>query len=465
MLPPNTVSQFMIFMSAATIFFGVLAIIGFSVSIPAILQATKNEKNIEDLGNVTCLSNSECSPLTLGNVCLEAKCISGICRTNPIPGAECAFSTNCTVGVCNDQCMCVPECTMDSQCAEKTFGNHCINATCVSGECEFDLALGAKCAFSSMCSSGFCNDECMCMNATCVTDSDCGTVEWSQCFSEVCDDGYCFSRLTNSSTCVTSETCDSGFECKNCTCVEKPFTRCETDDDCGTIDWTTCLRKSCNATGFCEDVFSPGSTCAVDETCGQGFECENCNCQAEPIVGVCTNSSQCPTLNFTNCLVNECVDSICTPVLGDGNTCADASFCLNNQYCNEMCQCETFLGIDLIDSGTFSVSGATSISNCPWILYGNQFMKFFTYGGCGATATVTNSLFTLSSVIPIGHRPIFEHSFSVPVRNSMDAMPPITLGSLIISQDGELTWFVDGNTDFTSGNNVGFHRTTVSYNS
>lgn len=383
-------------------------------------------------------------------------CKNSMCFTNGTCGFvfkdplfNCSSNNDCPNGSECRGCNCIERqpCSIDEDCGGIMW-TPCIANFCVDGFCQQNNTANATCTTDEGCAPGWICRNCTCVavpQETCSVDAECGIVKWSTCFGNVCDDGECFSRLTNSSTCVTDGECGEGMECQNCTCVNKFI--CNVPSDCGEIDWTTCIEWQCQ-NNTCVQEFSPGSTCVSGEKCPEGFDCKNCTCQSQE--QRCMVNDDCPVLNFTNCLSNICVDNFCTPVLSDGNQCTDASLCSSGQICNSNCQCEGMTTFEVVQSGVMTVIGATVFTASYTILAADS-VRLLTYDTGQGTASVTDILHTTSGLVDPANRPPFRYDISVGVINNVP-----TLGTVLIQTNGIISWRVGGGGLFPIDNTVGF---------
>jgi len=126
-----------------------------------------------------------------------------------------------------------PQCKNDDHCKADGEGNP-ITFVCVAGTCM-------ECAADADCQSGF-----ICRQNTCVPKPECASN--SDCSSPlICRAEKCVPE------CESSSDCGSGLKCEAQRCV--PDVECSADSDCAE-------GKTCNASGECEAPAAP--ECSVD---------------------------------------------------------------------------------------------------------------------------------------------------------------------------------------------------------
>ena len=313
-----------------------------------------NGTDICDLNSCNCIpfqcnTASDCQQI-LGNDCLETSCISNVCVTDLITGAECSSTTSCpSFYSCNQTCQCEPmpdspECSIDSDCDQFEVTD-CIESKCISNMCVTNLTSSAECAFDNQCGDQnyfFCNSTCMCEAKTeCQIDSDCQQVSGNDCLETKCILNRCITNLTTGAECSSTTSCPSFYSCnQTCQCEPMPDSpECSIDSDCDQFAASDCIESKC-INQMCVTNLTSTASCAFDSQCGDqnSFFC-NSTCMCEEKIE-CLIDSDCEQFNGNSCLETKCITNKCSTNLIGGAACAFGNQCSNGYSCNSTCQCE-----------------------------------------------------------------------------------------------------------------------------
>lgn len=423
-----------------------------------IVRCTNNSLGNETIFfNKTTLISKLCEPTD--DVCRSNVCLSnGICSVvfND-PSFNCSGNSDCDTGKNCVDCICTPRqsCSAPKDCGE-IFWTDCLMNDCVDGFCQQDFTSGSECVSGVLCGDRSRCRDCQCIPGStdqCENDGECETVEWSSCFSSFCEMGTCVSRTLSNTTCVTDGECGEGFKCRDCNCEE---IQCSSNEECGVIEWTTCLENVC-VNGECIQNLTNTSQCVSMDECQPGFECKNCTCQEKNVQ--CFIDGDCPSLNYTSCVENICVNQVCIPVLPEGNDCSDSSFCNPGEFCDANCQCMPTAEYVLVQDDVAQVVGSGATFGFSFRLYVSGNQRLLTFEEGFSVQITSSTITTTSAAIAPPWRPSdLEIRRSVTVFNDGRA-----LGRMSIFQTGEINWFVGGQGAFSAGATAGFLGGSVTW--
>lgn len=409
--------------------FGVLLalLLGIAGTTTGIVGIFYPENSGSGSAEFSCTTDADCLNFEITSVCIGAFCneLEGTCFTDFLNETfNCDSNTICGAGMICQDCVCVedtaaPVCREDSDCLNVTEVFVCSTAVCnnMTETCEVELLPGNECETDNLCPGLQVCTDCLCtdphgVNGTlsCVVDSDCvNLTATNMCINAFCDvmTERCNTELGPGFDCNGDDSqCPSGQICQDCVCTDlcdgvvcdtdackteacDPFTGtcvvvdvvedcCVDDSSCGDINWSTCFDYFCDGNNKCSQNLTMGSECAVDENCMPGFVCQNCLCVASNATGDCMIDDDCPSLDYSVCVVNTCNGGVCVPALNGGAMCSDDSLCSTGEFCNETCQCEQrFPGFTLSSSGTITTSGAV-VTNIDYEIYASGNLRIWT---------------------------------------------------------------------------------------
>jgi|GEM_PF-807105 len=354
--------------------------------INADVKSTDTGTGDKDTGPAAdCTKAADCSKKDLGidgQACMEAACVSGSCKAQPIKdGGACDDGWECTAeGTCkNGKCQkgtkgtgaackgkappgkvaeCVePACKTDGSCAWTNISstaakdcdddNKCTkNDTCKLGGCFGDIITAKDCDDKNECTDDLCkkadgcvninkadkticNDGNKCTDKTECTKGVCGggvkvtCDDKNPCTTDSCDkaDGCKFKVRQDGVTCDDGSKCTDKDECKAGIC------KGQLKDDAKAPN--PCVKAKCNATSG-KTTFTPvadGGVCSDGDACTIDDECQSGGCKGKALK--CNDSNDC---TFDEC--DKKKGSCVSVPLADGVTnCTDSNKCTSNDRC------------------------------------------------------------------------------------------------------------------------------------
>jgi hypothetical protein len=306
-------------------------------------------------------------------------CLAGICQ----PGAlnPCDDSNPCTNDSCSAALGCQHTanqltCSDDNPC---TVGDLCVQAKCIGGptklcfdgaDCTFDFcdSKTGNCAVSPL-SGGACTDgnQCtqgdQCKVGKCEPGPTKPCDDGKACTSDECDvlTGNCaYKPLPTGQQCSDSNPCTQNDTCKDGACLSGPVLVCG--------DGNACTKDACNvATGECIFPALPlGTACSDGNACTLSDFCSNGACT--PGAPKVCQAGQICALAECDALTGACLIKQNGTPCDDGNGCSNGDACQNGvcaptswQSCNDgnACTsdtCDSKTGKCVFTANTFSCS-------------------------------------------------------------------------------------------------------------
>ena len=289
----------------------------------------------QDLSNEQCIKDSDCREFGGNAICSAPGAAGGVC-SGCTANSDCPGNTQCneTYGICalmcdSDNDCPYGKCYSNGYCGQKKCltNEDCFGGTvCKVGEsdgmCQRLACHETACSFSNP--HGICpNAGEACMNGECVSScspNPCKETNRTKCEIKLgvpscgCDEG----TVEKDGKCVPkSQTCPTGFVCKNKYCTDR------------------------NETGF---------FCAEDSDCGGSLRCSSPNLPAGMCTG-CRYNSDCPDPDETGMV--SCI--------GGGTT---SGYCMRK--CSSDTDCSTGMFCKTITSGSFCAKkDCSKPSDCP----------------------------------------------------------------------------------------------------
>ncbi|MGE3674786.1 MAG: MYXO-CTERM sorting domain-containing protein, partial [Polyangiaceae bacterium] len=339
---------------------------------PAIQQSCAPGTCSGDRCDGGCLVDSHCN--------VGEFCAAGVCQAQKSNGATCSAASQCVSGNCVDGYCCNSACTgqceacdasgSEGACSPIAGSPHGTRQACTSdgsacgGFCDGTNA--AACSYaggSTVCRPADCSDNVATVEATCVGNGRCPTLEQQACPPpNTCSGTICGGGCTTNTDCQTDQYCSGGV------CVGKRANgaACTTNAGCSSDSCVdgVCCDTACN--GQCEacDVVGQVGTCTL--VTGQPHGGRTACLGSGACGAVCDGSGTSCVFpgGTTECGLGSCADgvSIDAPVCNGAGTCLAPTATDCSPYLCGMDGCNTSCTTNADCATGFECEGDTCVS-------------------------------------------------------------------------------------------------------
>ena len=308
----------------------------------------------------------------------RTQCTAGVCADSCLTDTDCGFTATCegetagTVGSCNEPCATGEDCPNDTYSCNGASSGKCEQATCASdsacGSGRTCQSFGCTCIDEKDCNGGTCGSKICDPGTTCHADSNCG--KSGTCGrGDGAKAGSCKAGFIchNDAQCGPTGTCGRGTSSTKGTCARTAGFVCHKNADCdsgscgsgsgatgGSCAYgstTVCHKNAdCDSNSCGSGTSSTKGTCAFGATtvCHKNADCDSNSCGAGTgaTAGTCSTSAQ---LCHTNA---DCDSSSC----GAGTGATAGACSTNAQLCHKNADCDS----NSCGAGTGATAGTCS---------------------------------------------------------------------------------------------------------